>query len=366
MSKTLTAPLAPGSVIGILGGGQLGRMAASAAAELGYHCHIFSPEENSPASEVSKYFTVANYDDEVALAKFAEQVDVVTYEFENVPASTAAFLIERIAVNPGPKVLHICQNRLREKDFCNSIKVPTTKYAEVTNRENLDRVVRDMGRPCILKTTEMGYDGKGQVFIGPDTDLKEAWKAVVGDRKKAETILEAVVDFRMEISVIVARSIQGACQTYVPVENRHKNHILDQTIVPARISQKISDRAEVIARHMAEEMQLVGMLAIEMFVTTEDEVLVNEMAPRPHNSGHWSMDACVTSQFEQFIRAVSGLSLGSVYRHSDAVMTNLLGDDVNGWEEILSDPSAKLHLYGKAEAKPGRKMGHVTRVIPRK
>ncbi|MFD2204141.1 5-(carboxyamino)imidazole ribonucleotide synthase [Kiloniella antarctica] len=366
MTKTLSAPLAPGSVIGILGGGQLGRMAASAAAELGYHCHIFCPEEDCPASEVSKYTTVAKYDDEKALATFAEHVDVVTYEFENVPAKTAAFLIDRVPVNPGPNVLHICQNRLREKDFCNSINVPTTRYAEATNIEALDRVVRDIGRPCVLKTTEMGYDGKGQTFITPDTDLAVAWKTVAGDKEQAETIIEALVDFRMEISVIVARSIQGDCQAYIPVENRHKNHILDQTIVPARISQKISDRAEALARHMAEEMQLVGMMAVEMFVTTDDEILVNEIAPRPHNSGHWSMDACVTSQFEQFIRATAGLVLGSVYRHSDAVMTNLLGKDVDNWAEILSDPAAKLHLYGKDEAKDGRKMGHVTKVIPRK
>lgn len=366
MSKTLDAPLPPGSVIGILGGGQLGRMAASAAAELGYHCHIFCPEENSPAAEVSRYNTVAAYDDEAALANFAEHVDVVTYEFENVPSKTAAFLIDRVPVNPGPNVLHICQNRLREKDFCHSINVPTTRYAEVNSPDSLERRVRDMGRPCILKTSEMGYDGKGQAFIGPESDLADIWKSVAGERKEADCILEAVVDFRMEVSVIVARSIQGACQTYIPVENQHKNHILHQTIVPARVSQKVVDRAEVLARHMAEEMQLVGMLAIEMFVTTDDDVLVNEMAPRPHNSGHWTMDACVTSQFEQFIRAVTGQSLGSVYRHSDAVMTNLLGDDVDDWREILADPAAKLHLYGKAEAKPGRKMGHVTRVIPRK
>ncbi|WP_085901198.1 5-(carboxyamino)imidazole ribonucleotide synthase [Kiloniella majae] len=365
MSKSLSAPLAPGSIIGILGGGQLGRMAASAAAELGFHCHIYCPEADSPASEVSKYSTTAAYDDEKALAAFAEHVDVVTYEFENVPAKTAAFLIDRVPVNPGPNVLHICQNRLREKDFCNSINVPTTRYMEVTNPESLDRVVRDMGRPCILKTTEMGYDGKGQTFISAETNLTDAWNAVAPNLDQAELVVEALVDFRMEISVIVARSIQGDCQAYIPVENRHKNHILDQTIVPARISQKISDRAEALARHMAEEMELVGMMAVEMFVTTDDEILINEMAPRPHNSGHWSMDACVTSQFEQFIRSIAGLNLGSVFRHSDAVMTNLLGDDVEKWEEILSDPASKLHLYGKDQAKPGRKMGHFTRIIPR-
>ncbi|WP_343559284.1 5-(carboxyamino)imidazole ribonucleotide synthase [Kiloniella sp. b19] len=362
---SLTAPLPPGSVIGMLGGGQLGRMAAQAAAAMGYHCHVFCPEQNSPAAEVARDNTVAAYDDWDALAAFAGAVDVVTYEFENVPSETAAFLLERKAVHPGPNVLHICQNRLREKDFCNSIDIPTTRYAEVNSFESLERVVRDMGRPCVLKTTEMGYDGKGQSFIRQDSDLTEVWEKVTGGKEGIQTIVEAVVDFRMEISVIVARSLNGACQTYIPVENQHKNHILDRTIVPARISDKLLERAEAIARRMADKLELMGMLAIEMFVTTDDEILVNEMAPRPHNSGHWTMDGCVTSQFEQFMRAVAGVPLGSVERHSDVVMTNLLGHDVDDWHAILSDPNNKLHLYGKAEAKPGRKMGHVNRIIPR-
>ena len=239
------------------------------------------------------------------MAAFANTVDVVTYEFENVPSETTAFLLERKAVHPGPDVLHICQNRLREKDFCNSINIPTTRYAEVNSFESLERVVHDIGAPCVLKTTEMGYDGKGQSFIHQDSNLAEVWGKVASGKNDIQTIIEAVVDFRMEISVIVARSLNKACQTYIPVENQHKNHILDRTIVPARISDRLLERAEAIARRMADKLELTGMLAIEMFVTTDDEILVNEMAPRPHNSGHWTMDGCVTSQFEQFIRAVT-------------------------------------------------------------
>ena len=361
--------LAPGSVIGILGGGQLGRMAALAAARLGYRCHIFCPEAGAPASQVTDLTTRADYTDEAALAAFAEAVDAVTLEFENIPAASAAFLAERVPLRPRPEILSICQNRLREKDFCNANGVPTTRYAEVSGPDALDRVVRDIGRPCILKTTELGYDGKGQVLIAPETDLGEAWAAMVGgspgEAREAVGIVEGFVDFRLEISVIVARALDGTCRTYPAVENQHRNHILDVTIAPARVSEKVAERAEAIAWHLAEALDLVGLLAIEMFVTQEDEVLVNELAPRPHNSGHWTLDACLTSQFEQFIRAVAGLPLGSTEMLADAVMKNLLGDDVERWRELLADPNAKLHLYGKAEARPGRKMGHVTRLTPR-
>ncbi len=365
MVATLKAPLAPGSVIGILGGGQLGRMACLAAAQLGYRCHIFCPDENAPATQVTDLSTVADYGDEKALAAFAEAVDLVTFEFENIPSGCAAFLAERIPVHPGPRVLEICQNRLREKDFCNQARVPTTRYAEVNGPEALQRMVRDLGMPLVLKTAEMGYDGKGQVMIDATTDLGAAWKTMSGGRKGAVGILEAFVDFRVEISVIVARGLFGNIETYVPVENQHRKHILDTTIAPARVSPRVTERAEVVARHLAEKIDLVGLMAIEMFVTKDDEVLVNELAPRPHNSGHWTIDSCLTSQFEQFVRAVAGLPLGSVYRHSDAVMRNLLGDEVESWWETLKEPGAKLHLYGKSDARPGRKMGHVTRVLPK-
>lgn len=365
MNDSQKLPLPPGSTIGMLGGGQLGRMAALSAAALGYKVHVFSPEEDGPAAQVTSRNTVAAYEDWQALECFAESVEVVTYEFENVPAATAEFLAERVPVRPGPRVLHICQNRLREKDFCNSISVPTARYAEVTSAEALARVTRDFGFPCILKTAEFGYDGKGQVFISYGDDLGAAWSSMSGGQETAAGILEGFVDFRMEISVIIARGTDGASECYIPVENHHKNHILDQTYAPARISPELADRAEIIARRLAEEMDLQGLLAIEMFVTADDQILVNEMAPRPHNSGHWTMDACVTSQFEQFMRAVAGLPLGSPERHCNAVMKNLIGDEVESWPSILNEPGAKLHLYGKAEARPGRKMGHVNRLSPK-
>ena len=352
----------PGATIGILGGGQLGRMTAMAAARLGYRCHVFTPERDSPAAQVSAQATIAAYDDRAALARFARAVDVVTYEFENIPVAPVEILAEMVPVRPKPGVLAICQDRLREKDFLNSISVATARYQEVTGIAALTRAVRDLGRPSVLKTAQLGYDGKGQVIIRADTDLDEAWKRL----GVARGVLEGFVDFTHEISVIVARGIDGAHATYVPVENQHKNHILDQTIAPARLPVEVMMKAEAVATHIAQQIDLVGLIAVEMFVDKSRAVLVNELAPRPHNSGHWTIDACITSQFEQLVRAVCGLPLGSPERHSDAVMKNLIGDDVNQWPEIIKDPGAKLHLYGKAEARPGRKMGHVTRLSPRR
>ncbi len=361
----ISGPLAPGATIGILGSGQLGRMAALAAARLGYRCHAYGPEADAPANQVSAAATVAAYNDEAALASFAAAVDVVTFEFENIPLATVEVLERLVPLRPNARVLSICQHRLREKDFCNSFSVPTAAYRAAEDLESLGRAVEAIGRPCILKSAELGYDGKGQVRIAPGSDLAEAWNAMRGHAAEAIGIVEAIVEFRMEISVIVARGADGTMRTYVPVENRHKHHILDETIVPANLPPEVVDRAEAIARHLAQEMGLVGLLAVEMFVTHDDKVLVNEMAPRPHNSGHWTLDACVTSQFEQFIRAVAGLPLGSTERLCDAVMKNLLGNEVEDWHKILSDPGNKLHLYGKASARPGRKMGHVTRLIRR-
>jgi len=279
-----------------------------------------------------------------------------------VPSTTAEFLAARKPTRPAPLALRTAQDRLREKDFLATAKVPTTRYVEVARAEGLERAVRSIGVPCVLKTAQFGYDGKGQVLIAKEADIAQAWArmgAGIG-------MLEAFVDFNHEISVIVARGIDGATVAYPPVENQHRNHILDTTIAPARLPQAILMKAEAIARHIAEALNIVGLIAVEMFITHGGEVLVNELAPRPHNSGHWTIDACLTSQFEQFVRAVCGLPLGSVERHSDAVMKNLLGDDVAGWREILAEPGAKLHLYGKREARPGRKMGHVTRLSPRR
>jgi 5-(carboxyamino)imidazole ribonucleotide synthase len=365
LSDRIRGPLPPGATIGILGSGQLGRMAALAAARLGYRCHVYGPEADAPANQVSAAATVAPYDDEAALTRFAAAVDVVTFEFENIPLATVEVLEALVPLRPSAAVLSICQHRLREKEFCNGVSVPTTAYRAATDLASLEAAVEAIGRPCILKSAELGYDGKGQVRINPGTDLAEAWAAMRGHAADASGIVEAIVEFRMEISVIVARSADGSLRSYVPVENRHLNHILDETIAPANLPGELSDRAEAIARHLAKEMGLVGLLAVEMFVTHDDKLLVNELAPRPHNSGHWTLDACVTSQFEQFIRAVAGLPLGSTERLCDAVMKNLLGDDVDGWLKILGDPGNKLHLYGKAAARPGRKMGHVTRLIRR-
>ena len=359
--------IAPGATIGILGGGQLGRMIAGAAARLGYRCHVLTPEPDSPAGQVTPLATIARFADEAALADFAAAVDVVTFEFENVPVETVEFLAARgKPVRPGPQVLRITQDRLREKDFLRSIDVGTTEYREVTSLAGLRRAVRDLAPPGgargVLKTVRLGYDGKGQAVLGPDSDLAEAWRIVGGE----VAILESFVDFACEISVIVARNGGGGGATYVPVENQHVNHILDTTIAPARIAPAIAMRAEAIARHVAEKLDVVGLLAVEMFVTAAGELLVNELAPRPHNSGHWTLDACHTSQFEQHVRAICGLPLGSTEYHSEAVMRNLIGSDVEKWRDCLTDPAAKLHLYGKGEARPGRKMGHVTRLLPRR
>jgi 5-(carboxyamino)imidazole ribonucleotide synthase len=352
----------PGGTIGMLGGGQLGRMTALAAAALGYRSHVFCPEPDAPAKRVTALATTADYGDRAALRKFAAAVDVVTFEFENVPAESLDVLAALRPVRPGADILRITQDRLKEKDFLRSIDVATARYREIGSAEQLAGAVREIGPNGVLKTVRLGYDGKGQVTIRPDTDLAAAWRemgAVLG-------ILESLVDFTCEISVIVARSLDSACAAYVPVENRHSHRILDTTIAPARVAPEIAMRAEAIARHVAEKLGLVGVLAVEMFVTSAGEVLVNELAPRPHNSGHWTIDACITSQFEQLVRAVCGLPLGSPERHSDAVMKNLIGDDVARWREALSEPMAKLHLYDKGAPRPGRKMGHVTRLSPRR
>jgi 5-(carboxyamino)imidazole ribonucleotide synthase len=352
--------LAPGATIGILGGGQLGRMTALAAARLGYRCHVFTNECDSPAEQVCTTAIVAEFTDRQALERFAASVDIATCEFENIPADAVRRVSELKPVLPKPEILEIAQDRLREKDFLRSIEVATTAYREVADPAALVRAMREFGFPAVLKTVRLGYDGKGQVTLTQDISAEEAWRRMGGEIG----IIEGFIDFACEISVIVVRAGNGAWATYPPVENQHVNHILDTTIAPARIRPETSMRAEAIARHVAEKLDLVGILTVEMFVTQTGDILVNEIAPRPHNSGHWTIDACVTSQFEQLVRALCGLPLGSVENHSDAVMKNLIGKDVEKWRDALNDPAAKLHLYGKTEVQPGRKMGHVTRLIP--
>lgn len=358
----MTDIIAPGSTIGILGGGQLGRMTAIAAANLGYRVHVYAPEANPPAAQVANVTTTAPYEDKVALGAFADACDVITYEFENIPAEPVSWLAEKKPVRPNPRVLKITQDRLNEKDFLGKIGIATTRYRGVGSFDMLSGIVDEVGRPCVLKSTRMGYDGKGQAKIMADTQLGLAWRqmgAGIG-------IVEKFVDFAYEASVIVARGLDGAVATYVPVENRHSNHILAETIVPAPMPPAKIAEAEAMARTIAEQIDLVGVLCVELFVTVDGTLMVNELAPRPHNSGHWSIDGAVTSQFEQLIRAICGLPLGSTDRVADCVMRNLIGEEVHLWPELLKEPRAKLHLYGKAEAREGRKMGHVTILGPTK
>ena len=353
--------LPPGSTIGILGGGQLGRMTAMAAARLGYRTHIFTPEADSPAAQVSAAATVASFGDAAALARFAAAVDVATCEFENVPAAALRRVAAKRPVLPRPEIIAIAQDRLCEKNFLRSIDIATTAFRAVADEAALAEAARELGRPAVLKTVRLGYDGKGQVLLDADMPAAEAWRRMGAPRG----ILEGFVDFRCEISVIVARGSDGALAAYPAVENRHVNHILDTTVAPARLAPETAAEATAIARRIAERLDLVGILAVEMFVTRAGAILVNELAPRPHNSGHWTIDACLTSQFEQLVRAIGGLPLGATERHADAVMTNLIGRDVETWRSVLDEPDAKLHLYGKKAVRPGRKMGHVTRLLPR-
>ncbi|MBT4044911.1 MAG: 5-(carboxyamino)imidazole ribonucleotide synthase [Rhodospirillaceae bacterium] len=354
-------PLPPGGCIGILGGGQLGRMLSMAAAPLGYRCHIFGPEDPPPAGQVADRVTIADYLDRDALRSFAESVDIVTLEFENVPAGALEFLSHLVPVHPGVKALATTQDRLVEKDFANNVGAPTAPYAAVDSLDDLRAAIAkigpETGSRAVLKTRRMGYDGKGQVMLDQESDLAQAWNALAG----APSILEGYIPFDGEVSVIVARGLDGSVSAYPPIANRHKNHILDTSTVPAGLNAIQANRAIATATDLAIALDYVGVLAVELFVTG-DTFLVNEMAPRVHNSGHWSIEGAVTSQFEQHIRAICGLPLGSMALRGQVEMRNLIGDDVDQVPEILAEPGAHLHLYGKAEVRAGRKMGHVTYV----
>lgn len=351
----------PGSTIGILGGGQLGRMTALAAAQLGYHCHIYCPEKDAPALEVVGRHTRGDFEDAASLEDFAKSVDVVTLEWENVPVFALDVLARYKPVHPGASVLKVAQDRLQEKTFARRNGIGTADFVAVHSAAELEKALANFARPAVLKSTRLGYDGKGQVKITEAMSAEEAFN----EMGSGVGILEAWVPFDCEISVIVARRADGVVAAYPAVENIHKNHILSETHAPARVSAEIAKEAEKIAITMAEKLEVVGLLAVEMFVVSAGEgghsrILLNEIAPRPHNSGHWTMDACACSQFEQLVRAVCGLPLHSAQPHSQAVMHNLLGEDSLRWQEFLQDPKASLHLYGKSEARPGRKMGHVT------
>jgi len=336
-------------------------MTALAAARLGIHCHIYCPDPGSPAFLVSEEQTCAPYEDLDALARFADSVDAVTFEFENIPAASLKLLEDHVPVRPSGRVLETAQERVAEKSFFNGLGIETAPWRAVDSRAELDQAVTEIGLPAVLKTCRFGYDGKGQAKIASPADLDAAWAAMKG----GPAILEGFVDFVMEASVLVARGIDGKAACFDVVENRHKHHILDVTIAPAPLSPALTEQAKDIALRAAEALDLVGLLAVELFVTADGRLLVNEMAPRPHNSGHWTMDACYTDQFEQFVRAVCGLPLGSSERFADAVMTNLIGDDIFQWRDLMAESGAMLHLYGKSEARAGRKMGHVTRISRR-
>ncbi|AWJ83284.1 5-(carboxyamino)imidazole ribonucleotide synthase [Azospirillum sp. TSH58] len=354
--------LPPGSTIGMLGDGQLGRMTALAAARLGYKTHVYAPgSEGSPCAQVAAAVTSAGWDDLDALEAFARSVDVVTLEWENVPVAVVEHLGRFTPVHPGGQVLSVAQDRVEEKSFVNALGIGTAPWRAARSADEVAKAVAEIGPRCILKSTRLGYDGKGQARIEPGSDPAEAWAAIRSDAG----IVEGFVSFTCEVSVIVARGLDGSMAAYPAVENRHKDGILDTTIAPARVPAETAAEAERVARRIAEALDLVGVLAVEMFVTPDGGVLVNEMAPRPHNSGHWTMDACHSCQFEQLVRAVCGLPLGSVERVADAEMENLIGADADRWPDLMAESGARLHLYGKAESRPGRKMGHVTRLRPR-
>ena len=355
-------PLPPNATIGLVGGGQLGRMSALAAARLGYRCHILTRETDSPAAQVSHGVTISDYSDPVSLRAFADGVDVISFEFENVSAEGLDLLASIRPVRPSPSVLRISQDRVDEKTFLNGAGVATAPWARVGSRPELDEAVRRLGLPAVLKTTRLGYDGKGQATLRAEGDLDGAWARL--DPKPL--VLEGFVDFAQEISVVVARGEDGGLSCFDTVENRHRDHILDLTLAPARISPAADKAAQTIGCRVAEALDLIGLLAVEMFIDSGGNVLVNEIAPRPHNSGHWTIDACPASQFELHIRAIAGLALPPGTRHSDAVMKNLIGPEgVALWPAALAKPGLIPHLYGKAAALPGRKMGHVTRLFPR-
>lgn len=361
MTASRQVKLKPGDTIGILGGGQLGRMLAMAAARLGLRCQVFSPDPDSPAFDVVLNGTCAEYADVEALELFANDVDVITYEFENVPAAAATVLAARRPVLPERKILEITQDRLAEKDFVKRLGIGIADYADVSSAESLRVAITRIGLPAVLKTRRFGYDGKGQAIIRDGDDPDQVWEQI--GTKSA--ILEAFIPFEREISVIAARSASGDVECFDVTENEHRDHILKVSRAPAAISDALAAQARSIAERIATALNYVGVLAVEMFVVPGDggpKVLVNEIAPRVHNSGHWTLDGASISQFEQHIRAIAGWPLGKPVRHGPVTMTNLIGDDILSYEQWLTVPGATVHLYGKGPPRPGRKMGHVTQV----
>lgn len=351
----------PGSTIGILGGGQLGRMLSQAAARLGLKCRIYT-DVPGPACDVAVASTIGPFEDTGKIRAFAEAVDVVTYEFENVPLAAAAAAEAVAPVRPGPKALAVAQDRLEEKTFVSALGIPVAPFAPVDDEASAEAALRAIGETGILKTRRFGYDGKGQVRIKSAAEMAPAFEAL----KRAPSVLEGLVPFAYEVSVLVVRSVSGETRFYDIPLNTHKDGILDTSTVPSPLPAADAARACEIAGAIAGALDYVGLLSVEMFYLPDapEPLVVNEFAPRVHNSGHWTMDACLVSQFENHIRAVAGWPLGPTIRHSDVVMTNLIGADVNHWQALAAEPDAALHLYGKPEARPGRKMGHINRLKP--
>jgi 5-(carboxyamino)imidazole ribonucleotide synthase len=356
----MTQRYLPGATIGLMGSGQLGRMFAVAARRMGYRIHVFSPEKETPAGQFADSEATGAYEDEAAVRDFAKRLDLLTFEFENIPRQTVDWCAAECEVRPASSVLHTAQNRLREKDFLSGAGIPVAPYRAVHNAPELMHALEEIKTPAILKSAAFGYDGKGQRLIEDPFDLDEIWRNRPGD----ELILERSVDFDKEVSVIVARGPDGAMATFPVCENMHRNHILDITAVPARVSANVEKSAADLARTIAEKMDLVGLLAVEMFLQRDGALLVNELAPRPHNSGHWTIEGCATSQFEQHLRAVCGLPLGSTEIVQPSAMANLLGDlwedGEPNWAAALAVPGVRLHVYGKHHPRPRRKMGHLT------
>lgn len=352
--------IAPGKTLGIFGGGQLGRMIGLAARRMGYRIHIFEPGENSPAGQVADLEVNASYRDGESLRRFLQEIEVATFEFENIPADFLHQAAEIRPVHPSPEVLLICQNREREKTFLQEHGFPRADFRVVSSAEDLRHAMTDLGTPCVLKTASFGYDGKGQIKIEEGEDPAEVWSRF----NSARGVVEEWVQYDAELSALCAVSSTGEISTFPIAENIHRDHILEYSIVPARIAPALQAEAAEIARNIATTLGVVGLLAVEFFATKDGLLLVNELAPRPHNSGHYTFDACLTNQFEQQVRAVCGLPLGSPRLLSPVVMCNLLGDlwqqGAPDWKTILGNPHAKLHLYGKEEARKGRKMGHFT------
>ncbi|MBA2117360.1 5-(carboxyamino)imidazole ribonucleotide synthase [Bremerella alba] len=355
----MTKTILPGGTLGVLGSGQLGRMFAIAARRMGYRVHVLSPETDTPTGQVADLEITASYDDLTQVARFAEQVDVVTFEFENVPLATVDVVSQKVPVRPAGRVLHTTQHRLREKTFLRDHGFPVANFHAIREAKDLD-AVPDQLLPGVLKTAAWGYDGKGQVKVANREELNTAWK----DELKQEAILEQLVDFDKEFSVVAARGIDGQVECYTPIENVHMNHVLDVSVSPGRLSEKATAEAMEIARAVLTELDVVGVLCVEFFLAPGDSLLINELAPRPHNSGHLTIDAHITCQFEQQVRAICGLPLGSTRQLRPAAMINLLGDvwetGTPDWKAAFSELDLKLHLYGKHEPRIGRKMGHMT------